>query len=106
MKYVDILSRLATRFERKVVFAQMEQTKSATNFFFGYDLQKFKQSLGNVSIENNRVVGTGSLASLLADFWNNHQRHASVTVLCYVKPGEHAAWIVNITPPELTEPVP
>lgn len=101
MKYVDTINRLASRFERKLVLAQQtEQNLEAPDFFFGkgYNLKTFQQALGNLSIEDNKAVGSAGLAKALADFWNKHQQNASVTVSCAVKPGVSAQWLVRITP--------
>jgi hypothetical protein len=107
MSFIETLNKMANRFERKLSLAQQtEQAMEAPDFFFGvgYNLSKFVQSLGNLSVENNQAVGTGSLAKLLADFWNKTNQSASVKVSCHVDPGKGARWVVNITPQGFVAP--
>lgn len=102
------LMKLATRFERKLVFGQVSEDAllDTTSFFFGKEtnMRAFQQNLGNLSVENNRAVGTGSLAMLLADFWNKTNQSAFIKVFCRVDPGKSANWIVEIAPQSMVQP--
>lgn len=99
------LFKLAERFARKISLAEdgmgSDQPKQAQDFFFGvgYALKTFQDSLGKLSVVDNKAVGDKSLAKLMADYFNKTQNNVSVNISVEVKPGQGARWITDITPP-------
>jgi hypothetical protein len=112
MKSFERLNKLADKFEIKLEKhagngdVQMEQSGTTELFFGSADTQQaFAKAIGELGVQGNKVVGTGPVAKILADFRNKTEQAASFSMDITAEPNKGAAFKIDVNPPSLKAPI-
>lgn len=109
MKYLGQLEKLASKFETKIAqYIQHTQSQNNTSdLFFGGDnqQQQFSREIGQVEVVGERVVGSGAVGTVLANFYNKTNRPCSFSLSVTAKPNVGASIQLKVNPIELQQSV-
>lgn len=108
MKHIIKLNKLADIFEQKLSkYSQSQSQFGTTELFFGNESTQnlFVKNIGQLSVQNDKVVGSGPVAKILADYRNKTEKPASFSMDITANPNNNAFFTVNVSPEELKKPV-
>lgn len=108
MKHTERLMKLAEKFEQKLKkYAQVPTTEQfgTSELFFGSadKQQTFVSKMGQLTVQGDKVVGTGPIAKILADYRNKTQNAATFSMDVTADPGKGAFFTINVDPPALKQ---
>lgn len=107
MKSYEMLNKLADKFEKKLAkYGQDSVTVSqsgTTELFFGDEAKQlaFVKALGELTVQGDKVVGTGPVAQVLANYRNKTEQAAKFSMDVSAESGKGAAININVEPASL-----